>query len=101
MKRATLSLHEFNNTKHYDLFLEEDELLITVEIPFIEKDLLLNGKPYRFHVKQPHRKIYLDYEGIISNDRGKIEIVWRGFWKVQNLNEKQFVKFIRNFVKFN
>lgn len=101
MKRATLSLHEIGTSKHYDLFLEKEDFLITLEIPFVEKNFLLNGNFLEFHIKNPHRKIYLDYEGEISNNRGKVQIVWQGFWEVQDLQEKRFVKFIENFVKFN
>ncbi|MEM4271289.1 MAG: hypothetical protein QXO70_04320, partial [Candidatus Pacearchaeota archaeon] len=96
-----LSLHELENSKHYDLFLEQEDFLVTLEISFVEKNFLLSGNFFEFHIKPPHRKIYLDYEGEISNNRGRVQVVWRGFWEVQDLQDKRFVKFLEHIVKFN
>lgn len=101
MKRATLSLHELLDSKHYDLFLEEEDFLITLEIPFLEKEFILSGNPLHFVQKENHRKLYLDYEGEISNNRGKVQIIWKGFWIGENIEGKHFVHFIQNFVKFS
>lgn len=59
---------------HYDLMIEKNESLITWQIE--EKDLIdiLNGKIINVKKIQDHRKVYLDYEGPITCDRGYVEI---------------------------
>ncbi|MCX7998775.1 MAG: hypothetical protein N3A69_07460 [Leptospiraceae bacterium] len=102
MKRATLSLHELSNSKHYDLFLEKEESLITLEISFQEQEIIFSGKPLPFVLKPNHRKIYLDYEGELSQNRGRVQIIWQGFWTPEeDLANKSYVQFIKNFVKFS
>lgn len=101
MNRATLSLHELSDSKHYDLFLEETEFLLTLELPFWNKEKVLSGCSVPFQRKANHRKIYLDYEGEVSNNRGSVQIIWKGFWEKESLEQKSHVQFIKNFVKFS
>ncbi|HEV7280311.1 MAG TPA: hypothetical protein VGN57_08880 [Pirellulaceae bacterium] len=59
---------------HYDLMLERPSDLFTLEL----------CEPLRSDVSQtarelaPHRKVYLDYEGPVSHDRGEVRAVDRG-----------------------
>ncbi|MBP9885649.1 MAG: hypothetical protein KBF93_05110 [Leptospiraceae bacterium] len=82
MKRCTISLHkvDFSN-EHLDLFFEVDSMLETYEtFPNKMEDLLLQKK-ILCSKKKPHRKIYLDYEGEISNQRGWVQILWKGIYQ--------------------
>jgi len=82
LNRCTISLHkvDFSN-EHLDLFFEVSSVLETYEtFPDKMEDLLLQKK-ILCSKKMPHRKIYLDYEGEISNQRGFISILWKGIYQ--------------------
>ncbi len=78
---STLSHHtDAPDGDHFDLFLEihNSPLLETYSaLPDILADFLA-GLPVCFSRKEPHRLIYLNYEGAISNQRGSVTIVWKG-----------------------
>jgi len=80
--RVTISRHTLlDKSSHLDIFFENSsDYLATYEVSTPESILrfseILNCKK-----KHDHRKIYLDYEGEISNNRGSIKIVWRGFYR--------------------
>jgi hypothetical protein len=79
--RATLSLHEVSlGNSHLDLFLEQESHLITLEMETQYLDSFLREEPVPYLQKSPHRKIYLDYEVLIAQDRGNVKILWRGYW---------------------
>ena len=80
--RVTISRHTLQDkNSHLDIFFENStELLTTYEVSTPE-DILIFGEILICNKKPDHRKIYLDYEGEISNNRGSIEIVWKGFYR--------------------
>jgi hypothetical protein len=61
--------------------LESKEVLYTYEISIDSKDDFLGGRPVFAERKQDHRKIYLDYEGLISGNRGLVQILWKGHYR--------------------
>ena len=79
--RVTISEHTLpEGTSHLDIFFESDaECLITYEV-FLSSDNLYDNKILSCIRKKDHRKIYLDYEGEISNDRGFLKILLKGFY---------------------
>ena len=69
--RFAILLHKTDQSNsHYDLLFEDDMSLLSWKMedcPFIEKKWLNIKKNF------PHRKLYLDYEGEIYNNRGIVE----------------------------
>lgn len=80
MNRSTISSHRVDLTKeHLDIFLETETHLETYETSSEKMDELLLKK-ILCSKKNPHRKLYLDYEGYLSQDRGFVKILWKGFY---------------------
>lgn len=83
-RKFTISLHYFHSDKtsnHVDMFIE------TENAPLLEtwSAAVNHGKPRKLHnenlVWQPkdaHRKLYLTFEGKLSNNRGKVRILKSG-----------------------
>lgn len=65
---------------HLDIFMEIEDCLVTYEVPFGKMEELISQKKILCSKKKPHRKLYLDYEGEISNGRGILKIIWKGFY---------------------
>jgi hypothetical protein len=82
--RFSVSRHQMNSgaarPNHYDLFLETDDCLWTWE--WLDAPVTC---PKGWCRRLPdHRKVYLDYAGLIAGDRGTLSPVIRGsmIWKV-------------------
>ena len=74
MPRFTISRHTgAKEGDHYDLFLEHGETLRTWRLE--RPDF---SEPQEATEIDPHRKDYLDYEGEISGNRGRVRIVETG-----------------------
>jgi hypothetical protein len=58
---------------HYDLMIEDGEALVTVQLGAAPDELPRTGR-----ASFDHRRRYLDYEGPISGDRGRVRIWDRG-----------------------
>lgn len=87
MNRSTISLHKVDIlSEHLDIFFESDHTLETYEASSDKFHQLLLRKKILCSKKMPHRKLYLDYEGEVSNQRGQIQILWKGFYE----NEHNF-----------
>lgn len=96
--RATISLHKPEKDKaHLDLFLQvSDDLshgLWTYEIDTRSWSLLREGKTFPCYAKPLHRSAYLDYEGSIPKNRGRIRIVWRGYYenREKRVKKKKYI----------
>jgi hypothetical protein len=83
MQRFTISQHTGSKDgDHYDLMLEQSEGLKTWR--------LINTAFQVFQVARQikdHRKTYLDYEGEISGDRGKVKIWDTGTYTIDEWKE--------------
>lgn len=67
-KRYVILEHDWP-TRHWDLMLEEGDHLRTwrlAEPPQV-------GRPVAAEESFPHRMVYLDYEGPVSGDRGRVD----------------------------
>jgi hypothetical protein len=78
--------HTAIETPHYDLLLDISELepLPTWRLP--------HWPPQRgdvFTRLSPHRRIYLEYEGPISGDRGEVKRVATGRFEIIRQDESQ------------
>lgn len=80
MKDVTISLHEIGEESHIDIFFEtsDKDTLKTYETQLENWKCLKNGETIICTEKQDHRAIYLNYEGEITNNRGKLKILWKG-----------------------
>ncbi len=82
MCRFTLLYHK-TDSPHYDLLFEEikKDSLLTLQILPDDLEALLQGREIRTRLLPRHRKKYLDYEGMISHDRGYVQQVDSGTWR--------------------
>jgi hypothetical protein len=80
--QVTISRHTLlDKSQHFDLFLDTGgDTIITYEVVTSSLDLPIYDVLECVR-KQDHRRIYLEYQGEISNQRGFISIVWRGEYK--------------------
>ena len=85
--RFTLSRHVVESESHFDLFLEHapEERLWTWQIKEMEPvGDVLSGRSKSFQAFAlrifDHRKIYLDYEGELSRERGIVQKNTSGTW---------------------
>ena len=70
MPRFTISHHTGSKDgDHYDLMLEQGEALRTWRL---QNTAFLTAQPAK--EIEPHRKMYLDYEGEVSGERGRVKI---------------------------
>ncbi|MCE9500809.1 MAG: hypothetical protein K8R21_09960, partial [Leptospira sp.] len=78
-------------SKHLDIFFEQEksDLLKTYESDFESWEILETGGVAGAISKEDHRLIYLDYEGIVSNNRGEINILWKGRYNPPEVFEKK------------
>jgi len=79
MPRFVLLEHSWNGV-HWDFMLEVGEVLRTwaIDVPIVL------GQSLRARALSDHRKVYLDYEGPISGDRGSVRQVDAGSFRVLN-----------------
>ncbi|MFC1669155.1 DNA polymerase ligase N-terminal domain-containing protein [Spirochaetota bacterium] len=75
-------------TAHYDLMVEHGDSLLTWQIDKSDIENLLVGKKITCRKIQDHRKKYLDYEGPISCDRGRVNIYDSGEYSNINWREE-------------
>ena len=99
--RFTLSQHITGSEPHFDFFLDhpENEKLWTWQIMEMEPlKQVLSGNSNFFQVPAlrifDHRKIYLDYEGGISGDRGEIRKNDSGNWDWIAQTSKNFTIYV-------
>ena len=76
MRRFVLLEHTWNGV-HWDFMLEADEALRTwaIDAPIV------SGRDLPARALADHRKMYLDYEGKISGDRGHVRRVDAGTFR--------------------
>ncbi|RHX88121.1 hypothetical protein [Leptospira stimsonii] len=88
-----MSLHFEENGGHLDLFLDpgEERELLTFGSSQENLNGFLNGCVVEFEKKRSHRREYLEYEGSIPQ-RGRIEIVLRGKYRVDELQTSEKVR---------
>lgn len=74
-RRVVLLLHEGHGAAHIDLLIERDDgPLVTYRAPVGVSLLLDGGHEAAFDAERlpEHRRVYLDYEGAVSNNRGSV-----------------------------
>ena len=90
MPRFVIQQHSQKDTVHYDLMLEFADVLKTWRIPQSPDSL-----PQTMEQIHDHRKLYLDYEGDISGNRGFVKIWDKGEYQIllwsQNLVEIELI----------
>ena len=104
MRRATISLHTRTEKEHIDIFFEtsseDDKNLATYQAEIQDIDRLLEGEPVKINRKADHRRIYLDFEGDISGNRGEIKILWQGFYPEKiDLKSELIIKIVLKYIE--
>ncbi len=94
MNQVTISLHKIDLDSHIDIFFDVhgEEKLQTYTTQAKNWEFLREGGIITCVKKEDHRKIYLTYEGEISNNRGNLKILWQGKYSNQNQFFKKFIK---------
>lgn len=72
---------------HWDLLLEEQDSARTWRL--LRKPCL--SEPIAAEPLPAHRLLYLDYEGPVGNNRGRVERVLSGNYSVDSSNEESLV----------
>lgn len=74
--RFVILKHTVNGAAHFDLLMEAEgeERLFTLRLENWPP-------PSNFIESEPHRQMYLDFEGEISNGRGVVRQVMKGEWE--------------------
>lgn len=82
--------HTGHDQPHYDLMLEqaEDARLLSVRLPTWPPT---DGMPIEW--TPPHRRIYLDYEGPVSHNRGHVRRVASGTYERHATTDDAVVRF--------
>ncbi len=85
-RRFVILHHVGHDRPHWDFMLEEDESLATWRL---YHDPLAVGKEglELFRIGD-HRKVYLDYEGPVSGDRGEVKRVCQGTYELLENNSQ-------------
>ena len=97
--KYTLSLHYYgfkNTNNHLDLFIDVDGTSELISYKTLNLNIISLNKGFQVYLNQSHRRLYLNYSGYISNNRGKIRILKKGYIlpeKIFNSNDlkKQFM----------
>jgi bifunctional non-homologous end joining protein LigD len=82
--RFTISQHTIGNSPHYDFMLEDIEKLKVWKVNSIDFSQSRSAV-----ASFDHRKIYLDFEGELTNNRGRIKIWDSGLYKVVSWQENE------------
>lgn len=75
--RYTISRHETSSGAHYDLFLENGDVLRTWRLGAPPETGEVRAEPIG-----DHRVAYLEYEGPVSGDRGAVSIHSTGYYRL-------------------
>lgn len=75
---------------HYDIFLEREEDLWTWSAATLDW-----REPRPLEPRDPHRKIYLEYEGQISGGRGCVTMSERGTYEIESAEETRWILRLR------
>ncbi len=81
MKRPlTISLHFYgaqHPDNHFDLFIVSHDNLYLEHYPLSKTDLrqLLSGKPVAITPGHSHRLKYLNYSGLVGDNRGRVRVL--------------------------
>ena len=85
-----IQLHQTQNGNHFDLMLEQGQSLLTFQMPLPLCDFQA-GQELSVTRLPDHRKLYLTYEGEISDGRGQVHIVDRGRYQMAEKNANFWV----------
>lgn len=75
-RRFVVQHHVIGADAHYDLMIEEGNALATWRLPTALAQI--GDMPTPAERIAQHRRVYLDYEGPVSGDRGSVSIHERG-----------------------
>jgi bifunctional non-homologous end joining protein LigD len=88
MKRYVILRHDRQGeTTHWDLMLEEGEILRTYRIGLPPEEMA--EKPVEAERIFDHSLKFLDYEGSVNKGKGTVEVADKGTYEVISENESQ------------
>jgi len=88
--KFTLSYHFFDTNSdknHFDLFLEQKPGDRLIHYTIHRRTHISPEGFFYADLGSPHRPIYLDFEGKISNNRGRVRIFKKGVYEYLNSDE--------------
>jgi len=86
--RFVILHHRLENSEHWDLMLEQGDVLLTWQLPREPVDR--SSFPIPARRIGDHRKAYLDYEGPLSGGRGEVRRVDAGAVRIDVASEGRF-----------
>ncbi len=87
-RRFVVQQHDLSAGPHWDLMLEHGEVLATWQLTAPPE--VAAALPTAARRLAEHRKIYLDYEGPVSHDRGHVHIVDTGTYVLLAAGESEW-----------
>lgn len=86
--RFVILHHTTSDGEHWDFMLEEGEVLLTWQL--LREPAGLSALPIPARRIGDHRKVYLDYEGPLSGDRGTVRRVESGVYEWLERTEERW-----------
>lgn len=87
--RFVILHHRTTEGEHWDLMLEKEDVLLTWQL--MQDPLVLGNWPVPARRIGDHRKLYLDYEGLLTGDRGEVRRVEEGTVEFREINADKLV----------
>jgi hypothetical protein len=81
-RKFAILLHTGHGPTHLDLLLEAGEALASWQLPDDAPGLIEAGAAAPAHRIQDHRRVYLEYEGPVSGNRGSVRSFDRGEFRL-------------------
>lgn len=85
LNRFAILHHQLSDGEHWDLMLERGDALLTWQLPREPVDRSALPMPARRI--GDHRKAYLDYQGPVSGNRGRVRRVDSGTFEFEKLTD--------------
>lgn len=87
--RFVILHHKTDGGEHYDLMLEQGEVLLTWQLPYDPGD----GSRLPIPAKRigDHRKAYLTYEGPVSDNRGQVRRIDSGTVEFNKITAEEYL----------
>ena len=89
MRSFVIHAHSGHGPLHYDLMLEQGQALATWRLP-CPPHVLATGTSMEALKIQDHRRAYLEYEGPVSNQRGRVARTDSGQYEVLDRSDARW-----------
>ena len=88
--RYVIQKHTRGEDVHWDLMLEDNGRLTTWQVP-VDPRTILNGIPVKIVRIQDHDLRFLQYEGPVQNNTGKVKLADYGTYLIQSKTQNALI----------